>query len=232
MVGASSSEVSGISLPNRRSIRANRLTARSDVPPSSKKLSTDPHRLDPQQVGPDPGQRRFDLGARGAPAAGCRPAEPAGAPIGRGSPRGPARASPARRRSARTVATCGRPPRRRPAPPRPPTAPASIRRPRPHPPGDRRRPRPPPPGSRTAGPPRSRAGRPRRPFEEVARRLVLLGEEDRRVDPRQATGPGDLPQLPSIRCSTPRPSTRQLRRNVSTSSASPRGPKIMAPTRP
>ena len=64
MVGASISEVKGSFLPNRRSILGEQVDGQERRPSQVEKVVLNPHRLEPQQVGPDLGQFGLDLGAR------------------------------------------------------------------------------------------------------------------------------------------------------------------------
>ena len=165
-------------------------------PAQVEEVVADPHRLDPQQVGPDPGDRRLDLGAgrHGRRAVGGPGPMAARSGADRledllrvrqlgGDPLEPLRlaaglgAGARRLDGLRGVAhglVSGRDRRLRPIG----DARGRLRRDLvPQAPLDL-----------------PAVGR-RHRLEEVAGRLVLLGEEHRRVDPREPAGPGDLPQL-------------------------------------
>ena len=92
MVGASISEVRRQFLAEPSLDLGEQVDGQERRPAQVEKVVLDSHRLEPQQVGPDLGQGRFDLVARRDERAGPARGGIAGDPARRGSPRGPARA--------------------------------------------------------------------------------------------------------------------------------------------
>ena len=236
MVGASISEVRGSFLPNRCSIWANRSTARSDVPPRSKIVILNSHRLEPQQFGPDFGQLDLDLGARRrrwlGPARGGLAGDPSGLLIA------------SRTCSGRDSSVAIRSNRRDFVGP---VAAVSLRHRSP-------RPCPPPPSRRHAsvapwavGDGRGRLRRDlvspapvdlpavgrSHPLEKISRRLILLGGDQGRGDQRHLPAAGDLAELaqhPVLDASAEHATAQQ--ECVDLEHRRPDHSKIMTPTRP